>query len=106
MYIKQRYLSTDSVFSPMAIYVTLYFAYKSIVGFGTSDIMPEVPAPQAVLQNPVLQLTRRPVGVIPGRSICPLPASLFKGMGGRGGKRVYIDMLGHKGRQGAYFLHK
>ncbi len=62
----------------MFIYVTLYFAYKGIVGFSTGDIMPEVPAPEAVLQNPVLRLTRCPVGVIPGRSICPLPASLFK----------------------------
>jgi hypothetical protein len=61
----------------MLIYVTLYFAYKGVVGFSAGDIMPEVPAPQAVLQNPVLRLTRRPVGVIPGRSICPLPASLF-----------------------------
>jgi hypothetical protein len=61
----------------MLIYVTLYFAYKGIVGFSAGDIMPEIPAPQAVLQNPVLRLTRRPVGVIPGRSIGPLPASLF-----------------------------
>ncbi len=62
----------------MLIYVTLYFAYKGIVGFSTGDIMPEVPAPQAVLQNPVLRLARSPVGVIPGRSIRPLPAPLYK----------------------------
>ncbi len=61
----------------MSIFVTLYFAYKGIVGFSTGDIMPEVPAPQAVLQNPVLRLTGSPVGVIPGRTICPFPASLF-----------------------------
>jgi hypothetical protein len=68
----------------MLIYVTLYFAYKGIVGFSAGDIMPEVPKPEAVLQNPVLRLTRRPVGVIPGRSVRPLPASLFKGWGGGG----------------------
>jgi hypothetical protein len=76
--IKQSYLSTFSVFFKGRFYVTLYFAYKGIVGFSAGDIMPEVPAPQAVLQNPVLRLTRRPVGVIPGHSICPLPASLHK----------------------------
>jgi hypothetical protein len=77
MTLKQSYLSTFSVFFKGRFYVTLYFAYKGIVGFSAGDIMPEVPAPQAILQNPVLRLTRRPVGVIPGRSICPLPASLF-----------------------------
>ncbi len=84
MYIKQRYFSTFSVFSHGNL-CHIIFCIQSIVGFSAGDIMPEVPAPQAVLQNPVLGLTRRPVGVIPGCSIRPLPASLFKGMGGGGG---------------------